>query len=289
MAGENMQTLVRRILDGVHDGATDEHPLPSAGTSEAERLWKIASNDSEREHARELLRVEANNGCQIAHLLLAYTAGSDEQEAIEHALAADTGESLYYLAKLLITDTSQFGMEVRSDYVRRAAEKGCIPAQIELGSDLCCRPEGATEGLSFLERAVEATARPDESARMKYYAKINTQLFQGIGDSILAQHYQASGRSDLAARHYIRGSERGNATAQYHLGKLFLDAGHIDDGMSYMRMAADGGSSNAQFTMGTMLLDQAIMYLGRAAQQGHIEARERLTSLSTQGTGTTTY
>ena len=93
---------------------------------------------------------------------------------------------------------------------------------------------------------------------------------------------QEQGRMDEGIVCYKQAADTGNQTAQYHLGKLYLQGNMIPKDITkaerYLTAAAEQGSQYAQYTLGKLYLagdeiiqdkEQAAYWLTRSAAQGN--------------------
>lgn len=235
-------------------------------------------------------RRAADRKVASAHFRLgeAYESGlgvdRDPDEAIAHYRNAANGGSnvarhrlgqIYDEGELVARDAGE-----AATWYRAAAEQGHAPAQAQLGF-MYARGDGLPQrydmALEWSQRAAEA----GDPAGCNNLAVLHLKGF-GVEQDI-----------DEAVRWYRKAAEGSHAAAQNMLGTLFLTGqGGVeqsaDEAEHWWRMAADQGYAPAQYNLGGMYSrslskslsrEDALLWLGRAAEQGHEAAGRELIAL----------
>ena len=141
---------------------------------------------------------------------------------------------------------------------------------------------------TFTEEAVRAFLGPDP-----------------VGPATTAEAilYEEAARPDLALLLYRHAARRGDPKAAVAIGRMYdpdgfdpkksaFAAPDADQAARFYEQAAEAGDAEAQFRLGRLLLsgrtagdsdaERGVVWLGRAADQGHAEARAALERLRQQ-------
>jgi len=140
--------------------------------------------------------------------------------------------------------------------LRKAAERGDVKAQFELGIDYCegrSIPPDEAEGMKWLHKAAEQGYEPA------------IELLQGIAE----------------INNLRKAAERGDADAQRELGMLYLDGLGVPqdyaEAVKWFRMAAEQGHAEGQYHLGVCCR------WGQGVPQDHAEAVKWMTKAAEQG------
>ena len=206
---------------------------------------------------------------------------ADASEALRfYRMAAEQGlavarhrlASIYDAGVLVPRDASE-----AATWYRLAAEQGYAPSQARLGRMYALGdgiPPRSDEAVQWARRAAEADDADGCNSLALFYLK-------GLG---VEQSF------DQALHWYRKAADLGDASARNMLGTLYL-TGHGGlardpvEAEKWWRLAAEQGHAKAQYNLGgmysrhlsaTLSRQEALDWLGRAAEQGHrAAARER--------------
>ncbi len=229
-----------------------------------------------------------------------------------YRLAAEREDvaAMHRLGRLLLE--GEEGVPADTDtgiaFLRQAAERGYLPAQLELADALAARGRGddRREATRWYGRARTALERKAELGDAWASEQLGRLYLAGKGvaksgrraaayfeqaleqgrESVrirLARLYR-DGEGDLppdperAVHHFSVAADGGNAKAAYELGRLFLEGapGMPPDGRSaayYFRLAAERGDARAFLRLGDLLADPELPPTDRtAARHWYLQA-----------------
>ena len=261
---------------GRHGLATDFYSLGwlVVEALTGERPFHFAAN-RERDYrvaAHCLERVEFPEAMPQAWRALArsWTARKPEQRVVaydlETLLAGAAGQSV-----------DAEGLDYRnigrlSGYLEQAARAGVTYAQHELAVRLL-KSERMEEAKFWLEKAAESG-----------YGKSAYQLAR------LLDTPDITWTDTQGGEHWLRrAADLANANALYRLAMRLSAAGEVEEGGAMLMRAADAGYARAQYEYGRWLAtrtgwqNEAVEYLGRAADRGDAQAQRRLARLKDKG------
>ena len=157
------------------------------------------------------------------------------------------------------------------DWTEKAAKQGDVNAQRALGLVYFSKKNYAT-ALSWLTLALKQNDVQSQGLLGQMYE-------DGLG--VMVDPLQA-------VKHYRVAADKGQAMAQFRLGRMYLEGRYVptdrEKGISLVKAAAEEDIVDAQFVMAHIHFDKntrqdfddGLLWLGKAARNGHITAQQEL-------------
>jgi TPR repeat protein len=186
--------------------------------------------------------------------------------------------------------------ETAFEYLAEDGRGGSVPVTVRLRARLhpCDLLASAPNNIESISAGVPLAAVDAERAiegcndALSAYPNIVRFRFQ------LARALQAAGLIEEALEQYQISAQSGDLAAQHNLGILLLERGEGEDGLWWLRAAADAGSAAAMNSLGLAYASgaagatdraQAVAWFERAADLGHPDALTNLALSYIKGEG----